>query len=91
VSFDEKPDIIEDEELQFENGEVSNIVEEQDGDVESELPSLEEIVSKPKAVKKRSPTPPITRMAGAEEQIQIPTEAGEGGEPVIPKKRKETT
>jgi len=88
VSFDEKPDIIEDEELPFENGEVPNIVEEQDGDVESELPSLEEIVSRPKAVKKRSPTPPITRMAGAEEQIQIPTEAGEGGEPVIPKKEK---
>jgi len=90
VSFDEKPDIIEDEDLPFEICEASNIVEEQDGDVESELPSLEEIVSRPKAVKKRSPTPPITTMAGAEEQIQIPTEAGTGedGEPVIPKKEK---
>jgi len=88
VSFDEKPDIIEDEEKPFENGEVANIVEEQEGDVESELPPLEEVASRPKPVKKRSPTPPITRMAGTEEQIQIPIEAAEGGEPVMPRKEK---
>merc|ERR1711976_525098 len=82
VSFDEKPDIIEDEEPAFKNGEVTNIPEDQEADLESELPPLEEVGSKTKTPKKRSPTPPIVRMAEAEEQIQIPTEVGEGGEPV---------
>jgi len=88
VSFDEKPDIIEDEEPAFKNGEVTNIPEDQEADLESELPPLEEVGSKTKTPKKRSPTPPIVRMAEAEEQIQIPTEVGEGGEPVVPKKEK---
>eukprot|EP00092_Neocalanus_flemingeri_P026076 GFUD01028261.1.p1 GENE.GFUD01028261.1~~GFUD01028261.1.p1 ORF type:complete len:722 (-),score=173.26 GFUD01028261.1:264-2429(-) len=88
VSFDEKPDIIEDEDPEFENGEVPNIQEEQDGDLESEIPPLEEIASRLKPVKKRASTPPIVRMAGAEEQIEIPTEVADGGEPLMPKKEK---
>jgi len=90
VSFDEKPDIIVDQDPVFEDSAVTNIPEDQEeGDVESELPALEEVGSSQAAVaKKRSPTPPILIMAGQEEQIQIPTDATEGGEPLVPKKEK---
>jgi len=64
-----------------------SIEEEQESDLEAELAPLEEIVSNTKPVKK--PTTPIIRMAGDEEQIEIPTEVADGGEPPMPRKPRE--
>ena len=89
VSFEEKPDIIED------SPEPCDILTKSDlattataiaEEAELDLPPLEAVASnKSSSTKKRSPTPPIT-MASAEEQIEIPTDAD--GEPVMPKKER---
>lgn len=90
VSFDEKPDIIEDGQSISIVAAVTNIQEEQEPvDLETDLPPLEvipESVGRSSSrVNRRSPTPP-SRMA-EQEQIEIPPEA-EGGEVVMPKKEK---
>jgi len=86
VSFDEKPDIIEDSNITSTVEIVTNIKEEQEPqeEVEDSLPHLEE-VREPTPTIRRSPTPPI-RMA-EQEQIEIPAEA-EGGDVVMPKKER---
>lgn len=79
VSFEEQPSIIED-------GPQSQDREETPGlaCLDSCLPTLEEV-----SVKKGSSPAPVTIMAAAaEEQLEIPSEAGGEGEQMIPKKER---
>ena len=82
VSFDEKPDIIVDSTCK--NTEVNDCVFSEEA-CSSGGQGLEEIPIKP--IVERSPTPPLTTMATSEEQIEIPTDGGDG-EPVMPKKER---
>ena len=89
VSFEEKPDIIEDSPEPCDTLEKSDLAQTAAAiaeEAELDLPPLEDITSKKPSCTKRSPTPPIT-MASAEEQIEIPTESADG-EPVMPKKER---
>ena len=78
VSFEEHPSIIED-------SPQSQYTEETSEEVclDSCLPPLEEV-----SVKKGSSPAPVTMAAAAEEQIEIPSEAGGEGEQMIPKKER---
>ena len=87
VSFDEKPDIIVDSVC--DTGITDNCVftEEARSSTGAEAGQpLQEIPIKVKPIVERSPTPPLN-MAAAEEQIEIPTDGGDG-EPVMPKKER---
>jgi len=86
VSFDEKPDVIEDSNITATVEIVTNIKEEfepQEGAAE-DLPLLEEVRDSNTA-SRRSPTPPL-RMA-EQDQIEIPTDV-EGGDAVVAKKER---
>ena len=79
VSFEEQPSIIEDSPPPQYTEETSEEV-----CLDSCLPPLEEV-----SVKKGSSPAPVTTMAAAaEEQIEIPSEAGDEGEQMIPKKER---
>ena len=78
VSFEEQPSIIEhSSEPQYREETTEEIC------LDSCLPPLEEV-----SVKKGSSPVPVTMAAAAEEQIEIPSEAGGEGEQMIPKKER---
>ena len=78
VSFDEQPEII---------GENCDSKLKAKPSIEEEVFEGEASLESVTSVKERAPTPPLI-MAGAEEQIEIPTDNVEGGEPLIPKKER---
>ena len=78
VSFEEEPSIIEDSPEPFQDT-------QEEPDLDCDLPLLEE-VEPPSPLDTLPVTPPVT-MAAADEQIEIPSEAGEG-EQMIPKKER---
>ena len=87
VSFEEQPKVIED------IPEYIQETQDDELDLDCDLPLLEEVCrgsSSPSpsgdSVKERPASPPVT-MAAAEEQIEMPAEAGEG-EQMIPKKER---
>ena len=78
VSFEEQPSIIEDSPPPQNTEETGEEV-----CLDSCLPPLEEV-----SVKKASSPAPVTMAAAAEEQLEIPSEAGGEGEQMIPKKER---
>ena len=78
VSFEEEPSIIEDSPEPFQDT-------PEEPDLDCDLPLLEE-VEPPSPLDTLPVTPPVT-MAAADEQIEIPSEAGEG-EQMVPKKER---
>ena len=94
VSFEEKPDIIEDSpepsDIPGKAEQVSvasNCIDEEVDDPDIDVPPLEDVVSQPsRCLPARSPTPPCTMASAEEQQLEIPTDGD--GEPVIPKKER---
>jgi len=97
VSFEEKPNIIDEntpepcevtEQADEASSGLDNCIKEEVEDQE-QPPPLEDVVKTSLSQSLRSPTPPPdTSMASAEEQqIEIPTDGGDG-EPVMPKKER---
>ena len=87
VSFEEQPKVIED------IPEYIQETQDDELDLDCDLPLLEEVCRgslspspSGDSVKERPASPPVT-MAAAEEQIEMPAEAGEG-EQMIPKKER---
>jgi len=76
VSFEEHPDIIGDKE-DIEHVEVPGSIDEED------IPGLEEVGA---VLLDRAPTPPGERMAAPAEDIVIPPEVDDNGEPLPPPK-----
>lgn len=94
VSFEEKPDIIEDSPEpsdipgKTEQASVaSNCIDEEVDDPDIDVPPLEDVAPQPsRCLPARSPTPPSTMASAEEQQLEIPTDGD--GEPVIPKKER---
>jgi len=93
VSFEEKPNIIGSTpepskvtEKSEETREADNCIEEEAEDQDL-LPPLEDVAAAPAQPQPRSPSPPVTMASAEEQQLEIPTDGGDG-EPVMPKKER---